>query len=681
MAYSGVSVPIVLGGAGLVTDAPSSEIPINALSKANNVSFQNGRIGKQLGNTKLNSTALDSGADVVCLFDYWPTSALQRTIALVDSGKMYRDTGDGTFSSGSAIKTGLGTLTTDCHMMTGGAESASRNKKLFAFTGSSQVQVLSGDSSAPTALALPSADFATGNYPNFGILYQNRLCVLNVATNKHQIYFSTVSDHENFVGQNFGNARWELWSRIAATPNVDRTATIQAGTAVTIYTTTNNDGYLAYGVNPFNKITFTVSQAETGAPVYTYEYWNGSAWTAFTPTTLPDFTATGSTFVAFTAPSAWAAGDGTEVAGNTAYYAIRALATTAPGTAVQVTSMTVTNTTYDTAPPTFSVFPGESDGLLSAYVYRGMLFLFKKPSGVYVLDGRDPSTANWTLTRYSDSFGVSSPHSICQILGDLVAGNSNGSITSLQASQSFGDFDAGDILQNAKVEEYIRNQINFAGLPYSQSIYYPEKKIALFTGQSSSTLVRDRIIAVDVARQVPRISLITKDSPNCLALRKDTQGISRPMYGDASGFVYLMDQQTYNNAGSSYLGEFQTAYTDFGQVDPGLSGKNKIFDFLEVAYVPTGNNTFYVDVYVDGSLRQTLAFTQYLGTELDDFELDVDALTGEASTKDFRQPLLSCTGKRISFRVYNSNSNEAFQCERLIVGFRVSAEQAYEDQV
>jgi hypothetical protein len=189
------------------------------------------------------------------------------------------------------------------------------------------------------------------------------------------------------------------------------------------------------------------------------------------------------------------------------------------------------------------------------------------------------------------------------------------------------------------------------------------------------------MIAVDVGRQAPRISLITKDTPNCLALRKDSQGISRPMYGDTAGFVYLMDQATYNNAGSSYLGEFQTAYTDFGQVDSSLAGKNKIFDFLEVAYVPTGNNDFFVDVYVDGSLRQTLTFSQELGTELDSFVLDVDTLVGEPVGKDFRQPLFSCTGKRISFRVYNNNSNEAFQIERLIVGFRVSAEQAYENQV
>ena len=680
MGYSGFTVPIVLGQVGLITDDPISSLPINALSKANNISFQNGRLSKSLGCTKLNSTALSS--DVVALFDWWPTSALQRTIALTDDGKMFRDTGDGTFTTQTAITSGLGALTTDAHFVTAGQEYASRSKKLFTFTnGVNQIKVLTADGTTNVNIALPSADWATGNYPTFGIQYQNRIFVMGGASNKHQLYASTISDHENFVGTNFGNSRWELWSRIAATPNVDRTATIQAGTATTIYTTTNNDGYLAYGVNPFNKITFVVSQASTGAPVYTYEYWNGSAWTAFTPTTLPDFTTTGTTSLIFTAPSAWAAGDGTEVGGSVLYYAIRALATTAPGTAVQITSMTVINTSYDSAPPTFSVFPGEGDGILSAYVYRGLLFIFKKPFGIYVLDGRDPSTSNWTLARYSDAFGVAGPHSILQILGDLVAGNSNGSYTSLQASDKFGDFNAGDILQNAKVEEYIRDQFNFTGIPYSQCVYYPEKKIALFTGQSSSTLTRDRILAIDVARDNPRISIITKDQPNCLALRKDSQGISRPMYGDASGFVYLMDQATYNVAGTSYLGEFQTAYTDFGQVDQSLAGKNKIFDFLEVNYVPTGNNNFYIGVYVDGELRQTLTFGQVLGVALDTFILDVSSLAGEAIGNRNRKQLKSCTGNKISFRVYNNSSNEAFQVERLIVSFRLSAEQIYSGQV
>jgi len=88
MAYQGMSVPIVLGDAGLITDVPNSSLPLNALSKANNVSFQNGRIGKSLGCSKFNSVALSS--DIVALADWWPTSALQRLIAVTDDGKIFR---------------------------------------------------------------------------------------------------------------------------------------------------------------------------------------------------------------------------------------------------------------------------------------------------------------------------------------------------------------------------------------------------------------------------------------------------------------------------------------------------------------------------------------------------------------------------------------------------------------
>lgn len=687
MGYSGVSVPIVLGQVGLITDDPISSLPLNALSKANNISFQNGRLSKSLGCSKLNSTALVASTAIVALFDWWPTSVLQRTIALTTDGKIFRDTGDGTFTTQTPIKTGLGTLTTDCHMITAGQESSGLAKELWVFTGTSQIQILHGDSTTALPVEDPSADWSAGNYPTFGVLYQNRVCVMGGAADKHRLYFSTVSHHENFTGPNLSTAGWQLYTGVTSGTLTDRTATVQAGTAVEIFNTTTPApffGFYIYGVTKFNKFTIVISNANTGGatPGIVYEYWNGSAWTVFVPTAIPIYTATGTVYCEFTIPTDWVAGDGPETGGNVLWYTIRVISDSVGGdNNVEITSLVVTNTTNDAAPSTFSIFPGEGDGILSAYVYRGMLFIFKEPFGVYVLDGRDPSSANWTVSRFSDAFGVAGPHSILQILGDLVAGNSNGSYTSLQASDKFGDFDAGDILQNAKVEEYIRDQFNFTGIPYSQCLYYPEKKIALFTGQSSTTLTRDRILAIDVARDNPRISIINKDSPNCLALRKDSQGISRPMYGDASGFVYLMDQATYNVAGVSFLGEFQTAYTDFGQVDQGLAGKNKIFDFLEVNYVPTGNNNFYIDVYVDGEFRQTLTFGQLLGVGLDVFQLNVSSLAGDPVGNRNRKQLKSCTGNKISFRVYNNSSNEAFQIERLIVSFRMSAEQIYSGQV
>lgn len=533
MGYTGTEVPIPIGTLGLRTDEAQTNLPPNALIKANNVALYSGRIEKVRGTTKYNSTALTDA--VVAIYDWWPTPSLQRLIAVCADGEVYRDTGDGTFSSGVAIGS-IGsspTLTNVTHITEGGSESAGLDKHLFIFTDADQIQVIDADGSTLSDLSGPSADWAAGNYPTFGLVYQGRLCVMGSAADRHRLYFSTATNHEDFT---------------------------------------------------------------TGSP------------------------------------------------------------------------------------PTFSVFPGEGDGIKCAAIYRGLLFIFKEPYGVYILDGRNPTTTNWTVSRYSDSFGVSSPHAILQILTDLVAANSFGSYTSLQASDSFGDFEAGDVLSNNLVEDYIRSQFATTGISTSQAIYYPERKLAYFTAHSSTTSGPDRMLILDASRGQLKILMDTKEVPNCLALRRDSSRIQRPMYGSTDGHIYLMDQSTYNVDGEAFLGEFQTVYTDFSFAGSELAGKNKIFDFLQVNFIPTGNNDFYIDVYIDGELRQTLTFTQYYGAALDSFELDVDSLSGDPAGNRQRQPLKSCVGNKISFRVYNNNFNEAFKVERLIVGFRISDEKVYSFQ-
>ncbi len=646
MAYVGTSISIPLGQLGLRTDDPMTSLPPNALIKANNVSLYSGRIEKALGSSRYNSTVLPNS--IVGLHDWWPDPSTQRLIALTTAGNAYRDTGTGTFGAAAALNnvetqkitfsalpdagavtfrlsadastsmgvttattasdiqtnlragitalascivvmrqatlgavgtdlsfyvimvgtsgdqtlmdfsansltsggpgvtitfaefikgstsSSLGTLTPDCHLLSGGAESSGNNRKLFVYSnGQKQINVIDGDVSYLRPLKLPPVDWLTGNFPTFGGIYQNRHFVVGTAADRHRVYLSSPSDHEDF-----------------------------------------------------------------------------------TTTTL-----------------------------------------------------------------TFQVFPGEGDGLVSAAVYRGLLFLHKKPFGVYIIDGRDPSTANWTIERYSDAFGVSSPHATQQVLGDLVTGNSFGSFTSLQATNAFGDFEAGDLLANNQVETYIRDQFNMEGVPFMQSMYYAHRKAAFFTGRAASGNTQNRILKVDVAKQSPRISIDTKDQPNCLTHRRNSAGIPIPVYGATDGYVYLMEQASYNVNGAAYTGEFQTAYTDFSFASSELGGKNKIFDFLDVNYVPTGNNNFYCDVFIDGAFRQTLTFTQVFGAALDSFRLDVDSLAGDPSGRRNRAPLKSCTGNRISLRFYNSNANEGFKIERATIGFRLSAEQVYAAQV
>ncbi len=134
------------------------------------------------------------------------------------------------------------------------------------------------------------------------------------------------------------NTAFKVYSITAAsTPDAaDITDAVLAGTSADIFTTTNNDGFLIQSQNKFELISFLISQAQTGAPVYTYEYFNGTAFTTLTTIDVPASYAVGKKVVAFNAPLDWATGSTAGVGGElTGYYSILVRAITAPTTAVK----------------------------------------------------------------------------------------------------------------------------------------------------------------------------------------------------------------------------------------------------------------------------------------------------------------------------------------------------------
>lgn len=637
MGYVGTTAIIPLGSLGLQTDDPQSSTPPNAAIKTSNVVLYKGGVDKSPGSTRYSNVALTSS--VVGVYDYWPTASQQRLMAATSDGKIWKDNGDQTWNTStpvnfpetqrisfdntptagnwvitfaatntgtlaynisaanlqiqirtlpglsSALVTGdftpglpngflvkmvgtsgdqaalaisnsltwnggatsvvvtvtevnkgkvsLGAITPDMVFVSGGAEASLRNKKLFIFSGTQQVQVLNGDDSNGYAISRPSADW-TSAYPTFGIIYQGRLCAFGNSNSPHTLYISGLGDQENF-------------------------------------------------------------DTSTG-------------------TTLAD-------------------------------------------------------------PGLYQVFSGEADGLIGALVYKGLLFLFKRPFGVYICNWQDTSQPP-IITRFSDAFGIAGPHAATQVLDDLIAGNNSGSLSSLKATNAFGGLEAGDVLAITKTRNNIRENTDPSGYAFQHAIYYPEKQMAYYSARSTSGVNhQDRMIVLDVKTSTPRVLFETKDNPVSLGLRRDSNKVLRPMYGDPSGYVYLMDQNSRSVNGAPYVGEFQTPYIDFSYLDQSLASKSKLFDFLEVTYATTGNWNFYVDVYTEGIYVETVTFIQKQGAALDSFVLDRDRLGG-VTTQQLRNPLHT-TGKTISLRIYNGNANEYFSVERMSVGFRVSAEQNF----
>jgi hypothetical protein len=135
------------------------------------------------------------------------------------------------------------------------------------------------------------------------------------------------------LGVAFANipSAWNMYT-YNGTAAVKVTATIQAASAINLFTTTTNSGFLLGCKAPFGYVMLTIAQAQSGSPVYSYQYWNGTAWTTLNMTATPAYTGTGVIYLVFNPPVDWAVGDGG--LGDNDKYTIRVRSTTAGGQSV-----------------------------------------------------------------------------------------------------------------------------------------------------------------------------------------------------------------------------------------------------------------------------------------------------------------------------------------------------------
>lgn len=323
------------------------------------------------------------------------------------------------------------------------------------------------------------------------------------------------------------------------------------------------------------------------------------------------------------------------------------------------------------------VYPGEGGNIIAAFVYKTRLFCFKEDSFGYMLNDTDTDSDNWTWSKITSNFGVSGTNSIVEALDDMISGNDTGSITSFLATQSLGDVEAGDVLSISRVENFFRANSSKSGMPYQHALYYPEKKLLFFTYRSMYLTYNDSLLVIDLnIKGNPRIVPWKKGRPQCLALRKGTDNIKRPMYGSTDGKVYFMDQEDRNSGDSAYNGYFQTGHMDFRGANGSLANKNKLFDWLAVTYVPEGNWDLSCDYFIDGKYIDTITFKmiQYQGNQLNVGELGT-MRTAQANTETSMRKIAG-SGKTISFKFYNEGLNESFQVCSITVGFRPAGEKA-----
>ncbi len=198
------------------------------------------------------------------------------------------------------------------------------------------------------------------------------------------------------------------------------------------------------------------------------------------------------------------------------------------------------NTTTTLTEP---VYPGEGGELRGGYVYKGRLVCFKDGGFVYMLNDTATDPGDWYWQKIASNFGLAAPNAVVEVLDDMIAGNTYGTLTSYAATQKLGNIEAADIIQQLMFESFLRGNSSKVGVPFQHVIYYAEKKLLLMTYRSAYYTYNDMLIAFDYGRAQTRPALWKKGSPQCLALYKDINQVERPMYGDKDGYLHLMDQE------------------------------------------------------------------------------------------------------------------------------------------
>ena len=193
MAFQGEQAELPVGWDGLTGTHNMSQVTSTQLLIAKNITYENGTIQKEGGNS-LYGTVTGAPA-ILAGFDWWPTSSVQRMIALCSDGKLYKDSGAGTFPI--TLASALAAPSAVPVFAEGGSEAAGASKKLFLATGSNQLQILTADAATTHTPASGPADWSAA-FPIGVISHLNRIWGWGGA-DQHRLYYTTTTNHEDFT--------------------------------------------------------------------------------------------------------------------------------------------------------------------------------------------------------------------------------------------------------------------------------------------------------------------------------------------------------------------------------------------------------------------------------------------------------------------------------------------------
>jgi hypothetical protein len=256
---------------------------------------------------------------------------------------------------------------------------------------------------------------------------------------------------------------------------------------------------------------------------------------------------------------------------------------------------------------TLAVYPGAGQKLVGVASFKGFLVAFKYPRGVYYVDSRSPTIANWRVDQINDQVGASGPYAYAIVENDIMFLDTSGnfhllSIVTEESKQT------SNISMIADMAQWFKDNVNMSLLNNARMVYYPLKREVHCAVAGSGRTVNNLRVVIDLNAQEPRFRVSDKDENEAMWIRTNSDNLDELAVGNSSGFVYKLDQTEKSVDGTGYESIFRTSFTDMSFVDPSLSVVEKNFAWLEAEIQPTGAATLSVDILIDGIKTETVNF-------------------------------------------------------------------------
>jgi hypothetical protein len=301
------------------------------------------------------------------------------------------------------------------------------------------------------------------------------------------------------------------------------------------------------------------------------------------------------------------------------------------------------------------VYPGSGERLVAGASWREILYLWKFPRGIFVLNDTDPSIANWSVPKITEAIGVASPESAVVIEDDIVMLATDGFLYSLSQIQTQGQVSVPPFLP-METAQFIKEKLNLSRLDLVRGRWYGSKRQLHFAVPSGTSTVCDARIILDLHMPgAPKFFWSSRDTCPALGMRRaTTTAILKPCFGDSSGNLYDMDQATRSKNGAGYNGQYECP-----PVAPSGVGQFSNLHELQLTMDPQGNWDLTMEVHRDGVLSQTLAYSMNTpGGAVGSMSLDADVMAGK-TVSTVKHEL---TGEAIFTKLigYNSGAGQNF---------------------